>query len=525
MHRALAQSVKLRFLFLALVVAFSSLGQCQEPGPDTESGPVSLTTGTREQARCWLRAAFLHQIQSYDDLLETRGVQSLAEDFNETLSSDSPPHSGILIYDYVEPWNDADTYRPGAEVIYAGALYKRTVPSTNPNSKDSPSLHPEHWKLVQSCESGAGVSSQHVLRVWLVTEAGIEAYSVLPFLPEALNSAIHDFDRSVNLKMTGRIGAARGFDIEGNSVSAVPFETALDRLSDLLVPKSFWPIIQPLGNLIVVPQLAVAEVPFALLRRPDGARLADSTAIWIARSIGDLKPGSSEFHAPHWDAKATYRFESPLVVGNPVFHNTASLSLPPLPGAEEEARAVASIMHTKPLIGSDASIAAVESRAQSAEEIYVATHGSALSGDPLNGFLALAGAPEESGRWSAKEIQSLDLSKTDLAVLSACQTGLGGIHAAGVIGVGRAFTLAGVRWVVMSLWNVDDKATSDLMQAFVTNIASCNSFRECIPAEALRKAMLAERSRNPDPKAWGAFVVFGVPDGKRLKTVKPSLSH
>jgi hypothetical protein len=518
--------MKLRcFSFLALVFALASPGQCQEPRLDSESLPDSLTAESRGEAKCWLHAALHHHLHSYDDLLETRGVQTPEQALNETLSDDFPPNSGILIYDYIEPWRDSSSYKPGEEVLFAGALYRRTAPTAKVTSRDVPSQHPEQWDLVQSCQSGSGASNQRVLRAWLVTKAGIEAYAVLPFSPEALNSAIHDLDQSVNLKMAGRIDSARGFDIETDPHSTISFDAALDHLSDLLVPRSFWPLIRQFSDLIVVPQLAIAEVPFSLFRTPDGARLADTAAIWIARSIGDLEPGTTEFHFPRWNSKLRYTFESPLVVGNPTFHRTPGLYLPPLPGAEEEARAVASIMHTTPLTGNDTSIAAVESLVKSADEIYIATHGAALPGDPLSGFLALAGAPEESGRWSAKQIQSLDLSKTDLAVLSACQTGLGGIHAAGVIGVGRAFTLAGVRWVVMSLWNVDDKTTSDLMQAFITNLATCTTVHDCVPAEALRKAMLSEKSRNPDPKAWGPFVVFGVPNGKRLKTAKTSITR
>jgi CHAT domain-containing protein len=202
-----------------------------------------------------------------------------------------------------------------------------------------------------------------------------------------------------------------------------------------------------------------------------------------------------------------------------MFVSNERLYLPQLPGAENESKAVSSIMHTTPLLGTEATKKTVVSRATTADVLYFATHGAAIPDDPLSGFLALAGAPEEAGRWSAKEIQSMDLSRTNLAVLSACQTGLGGVHPAGIIGVGRAFTLAGVRWVVMSLWNLDDKATSDLMQNFIRELAACKS-SACLPAVALRRAMLTEKNLNPDPRVWGPFVVFGVPSGSRLKDPK-----
>lgn len=106
-------------------------------------------------------------------------------------------------------------------------------------------------------------------------------------------------------------------------------------------------------------------------------------------------------------------------------------------------------------------------------------------------------------------MQSLKL-QADMAVLSACQTGLGGEHDAGVIGIGigRAFFLPGVPHVITSLWSVDDDATADLMTRFVRQIQLSNTTRY-FPADSLRLAMLQARREGKQVGHWASFVHFG----------------
>jgi hypothetical protein len=119
-------------------------------------------------------------------------------------------------------------------------------------------------------------------------------------------------------------------------------------------------------------------------------------------------------------------------------------------------------------------------------------------------FLALGGSDAASSRWTARAILSSPLGAR-LAVLSACQTGLGRTVDAGMIGLARAFQLAGVPRVVMSLWSVSDAATAELMRDFVGRLAAAS------PEDALRAAMLSLRAHRPDPAEWAPFVLFGSP--------------
>ena len=74
------------------------------------------------------------------------------------------------------------------------------------------------------------------------------------------------------------------------------------------------------------------------------------------------------------------------------------------------------------------------------------------------------------GLLTSKEISLLDLSTTKLACVSACSTGLGSTTYEGVYGLQRGFKLAGVQSLLVSLWDVDDKATEILMKSFYDNI-------------------------------------------------------
>jgi CHAT domain-containing protein len=135
--------------------------------------------------------------------------------------------------------------------------------------------------------------------------------------------------------------------------------------------------------------------------------------------------------------------------------------------------------------------------------------------------LVLAGANRlpGSGRSSealltAEEVVSLDLSGTELAVLSACETGLGrGLAGEGIFGLQRAFLLAGARTAVASLWKVDDDATRALMARLYTNL-----WERKIPVlEALRQAQLG-LLRDPEfadegPRIWAAWSLSGDPGG------------
>jgi CHAT domain-containing protein len=134
--------------------------------------------------------------------------------------------------------------------------------------------------------------------------------------------------------------------------------------------------------------------------------------------------------------------------------------------------------------------------------------------------LALAGAnrrstarPEDDdGILTAEEVAAMNLDGVEWAVLSACDTGLGQIKTGeGVFGLRRAFQLAGVRTVIMSLWSVEDEAT----RLWMRHLYEGRLLRHLSTADAVREANLSvlrdrrAKGLSTHPFYWGGFVAAG----------------
>ncbi|MCD8265553.1 MAG: CHAT domain-containing protein, partial [Prevotellaceae bacterium] len=226
--------------------------------------------------------------------------------------------------------------------------------------------------------------------------------------------------------------------------------------------------------------------------------------------------------------------------------------LPPLPGTKAEVESVDRSLRSQGIssalltdtAGTEASFKALNGRRTSI--LHLATHGfywtesearrkgldamSLLSNDNNAGKyvedkmltrsgLFLAGAdkafdksvklPEgvDDGILTAKEISTLDLRGLDLVVLSACETGLGEIKGDGVFGLQRGFKKAGANTLVMSLWQVADKPTQELMSQFYQDLA-----QGMAKYEAFRKAQGYLRDKYPEPEYWAAFILLDAVD-------------
>jgi CHAT domain-containing protein len=143
--------------------------------------------------------------------------------------------------------------------------------------------------------------------------------------------------------------------------------------------------------------------------------------------------------------------------------------------------------------------------------VHFATHGYFDSEHPNLSGLVLSlvdeqGRPQD-GFLGANEIYNLQLP-AELVVLSACETGLGKeVKGEGLVGLTRGFMYAGAARVMVSLWSVSDKATSELMQRFYRRLLQDRQR----PAAAMRAAQV-EMFRQPrwqQPYFWAAFTLQG----------------
>lgn len=144
--------------------------------------------------------------------------------------------------------------------------------------------------------------------------------------------------------------------------------------------------------------------------------------------------------------------------------------------------------------------------------LHIATHGvyrdvkQATEVESMqNSLLAFAGANlDDRGIVTAADIATMNLRQCDLAVLSACETGLGKLGGDGVFGLQRGFKNAGVHTLLMSLKNVYDDSTADLMISFYKHLMDGATKRK-----ALVKAQQEIRNKGfNDPKYWAAFILL-----------------
>ncbi len=343
--------------------------------------------------------------------------------------------------------------------------------------------------------------------VFAITPRGtVHGYAV-PLGREALIERVTELRRAL-----GVADAPRGMELSRFGMPAEPPAAPAD--PEPLLRQLYAALIAPLAQalptdgtpVVIEPHGPLWLLPFAALQAQDGTWLCDLWPLLYSPSAAVLDEirlerdygGPTELRA--------------LVVGNPRMPSVPpqdglEITLQPLPGAEREAKSIAALFpdrHTL-LLGPDADRATVEELAPKCGILHLATHGVAYTDDPLVSFIALAEPQDGNGLLTARAVLGLSLP-ADLVALSACQTGLGRVSGDGMIGLSRAFLVAGARAVLVSQWSVSDEATAALMAEFYRGYLQWDN-----KAIALQRAMQALRTR-PEydhPRYWAPFVVVG----------------
>ncbi|MFN8208337.1 MAG: CHAT domain-containing tetratricopeptide repeat protein [Bacteroidales bacterium] len=285
------------------------------------------------------------------------------------------------------------------------------------------------------------------------------------------------------------------------------------------------------------------QINLNTLQKKDGKFLIDEKNIWYVsntKEILDLKKARAGQQNPFGSKTA-------VLIGNPHYAKDLSMNdvksspLPELPGTAVEMQKIE--QQLKPLAWKISAYKyddATETNLRKIKQpaiLHIATHGFFLEDLPeseekvfgiepvkasrnplLRSGLMFAGADNtiqqigkqngdgrDDGILNAYEAMMLDLDNSQLVVLSACETGLGETkNGEGVYGLQRAFEIAGAKGLIISLWEVSDEVTQQLMTSFYKNWLSLKDKHK-----AFTRAQLEIKTKHPEPFYWGAFVMLG----------------
>jgi len=154
--------------------------------------------------------------------------------------------------------------------------------------------------------------------------------------------------------------------------------------------------------------------------------------------------------------------------------------------------------------------------------LHFATHAYIDDKNPVRSYLLLSPdkSGEEDGFLQTREIFNLKVN-ADLVTLSACQTGLGQFYRGeGIEGLSRAFAYAGASGVLMSLWSIDDQASSQLMMRFYIHLKSSDSITEALQKT---KVELIKSGALSHPYYWGGFILSGKADTRIFPSAGPGI--
>ena len=255
----------------------------------------------------------------------------------------------------------------------------------------------------------------------------------------------------------------------------------------------------------------------------------DDTAVLYGGLQYDVETTAMAEESKKYDLSNLLAIRGEIARGDSIFHD--------LQGTKEEIFKIENILkdnkwQVTPYMGKNGTEESfLDMNGKSPRLLHLATHGfyytpnKAEDVDYLKGYtdaMSLSGLVMSGGNaaWlgkqlpkgvlggilTANDIARLDLSNTDMVVLSACQTGQGKATSEGLYGLQRAFKKAGVGTIVMSLWSVSDKMTSEFMTTFYERLADTRSAWN--KRKAFEEAREIIRKKHPDPFHWAAFVML-----------------
>lgn len=271
--------------------------------------------------------------------------------------------------------------------------------------------------------------------------------------------------------------------------------------------------LDPEKEVVIVPDKFLFKVPFAaLLSRATGRRVVEDYTLLYAPSATVLVLCSELAPTKTGDKTA----ETLLSVGNPTIDRKRYPDLEDLPNAAAEAREIGSLYHDPAiLVGPEAVKDQILLKLRLSDVVHFAGHYVPDDIAPTKSRLMLANAPAPDVRHasddiSLEEIQSMRLTRTKLAILAACRSGIERHYAGeGLIGLSRAFIVAGVPLVIGSQWPVESESTFRLMTQFHKLRKAENRPTTLALRQAQMNLLTDEDQRHYRPYYWSGFFAVG----------------
>jgi CHAT domain-containing protein len=317
------------------------------------------------------------------------------------------------------------------------------------------------------------------LLIWLVRREGIELF-VQKIAAADLEQAVERFRRELL-----------------STPSSRPERWSL-QLGDLL----FGPLrghLLPGTRLVFVPDRVLYGVPFAALGDGNTRRfLVEDYTIAVA-------PSATVYLKSIVKSRSLRGAEGvPLVVVNDTFDQDLFPRLMPLPATVREAEEIRRLFPGADLLrGQEATPQRFLQVAPQHRMIHIAGH--AVTGPQSSALLMTPRGKGQNGKLSPGDLEGLELPATELVVLAACGTAVGGpVTREGLVSLAWPFLRAGVPAVVASLWNVEDDESASLFTEFYEQLS-----RDGDPAAALSDAQRRSLKEGSSPREWAGFQLIG----------------
>jgi tetratricopeptide (TPR) repeat protein len=262
-----------------------------------------------------------------------------------------------------------------------------------------------------------------------------------------------------------------------------------------------WSIEGSLGaanRLVIIPDSALARVPFAALPTSGGTLLVQSAEITIApsMSVGLMRVAAV-------DARRI------TLIADPAFDERRFADLPRLRGAQREAATIATLYpHPVVFTGAAATPDRVMTALRDSSIIEIAAHAVTTAGDPFRSHFVLAPAGTDSGVLFLSDIAGQVVHQAPLVILTACASAAPTTETTTVPNLAAAFLAAGASNVVGTLTAIDDDLASEIAIALHRQLRSGTR-----PSAALRAVQLAcmtsPTQRLRLQSVWGAYQVYG----------------